>query len=168
MKALYHVGLTVSDLDRSIDFYHRVLGLEFASEPSGYVSGERMDTALNVAGAKLRAVNFKVGDQGLIELLDYQEPPSALEQAPSCNTTGSGHVAFLVDDIHAKKEELEAKGVQFYGDINYEEEPLATWYWIYFADPDGIPLELVQNVRANAEGRAAVIRAYKGSRGWSK
>ena len=34
MRALHHVGITVSDLERGIDFYHGVLGLAFRNEPS--------------------------------------------------------------------------------------------------------------------------------------
>jgi catechol 2,3-dioxygenase-like lactoylglutathione lyase family enzyme len=33
MNGLHHVGFTGSNLERTIDFYHNVLGLEFANEP---------------------------------------------------------------------------------------------------------------------------------------
>ena len=38
---IYHVGLTVSDLDRSIAFYRDVLGLEFQGEI--FMEGEETD-----------------------------------------------------------------------------------------------------------------------------
>ena len=38
---IYHVGLTVSDMDRSIAFYRDVLGLEFQGEI--FMSGEETD-----------------------------------------------------------------------------------------------------------------------------
>lgn len=34
VERIYHVGLTVSDLDRSIAFYRDILGLEFQGEIS--------------------------------------------------------------------------------------------------------------------------------------
>ena len=46
---------------------------------------------------------------------------------------------------HVKKAELETKGVKFYSDVNVVDEgPLAGWRWVYFSDPDGLALELVQ------------------------
>ena len=39
IKAIHHCGLVVRDLDRSIYFYHDVLGLPFANEPTGWMSG---------------------------------------------------------------------------------------------------------------------------------
>ena len=38
---IYHVGLTVSDLDRSIAFYRDILGLEFQGEI--FMEGEETD-----------------------------------------------------------------------------------------------------------------------------
>ena len=41
--------------------------------------------------------------------------------------------------------ELEGKGVAFYSDVNVVDEgPLAGWRWVYFSDPDGLALELVE------------------------
>ena len=75
------------------------------------------------------------------------------------------HVAFRVDDIRAAKTELEAKGIEFFSDINVVDEGvLAGWRWVYFADPDGYPLELVEVAYYNAEDRKAGIAAYLASR----
>ena len=68
---------------------------------------------------------------------------------------GASHVAFVVDDIEAKKAELEAKGIQFFSDVNVVDEGvLAGWRWVYFADPDGYPLELVEVAYYNATSGA--------------
>jgi hypothetical protein len=74
---------------------------------------------------------------------------------------GAAHVCFLVDDVRAKKAELEAKGVQFYTDVNVVDEgPLAGWRWVYFSDPDGLALELVEIAYYLKEERDAAAAAY--------
>jgi extradiol dioxygenase family protein len=77
------------------------------------------------------------------------------------NALGAQHVAFLVEDIHAKKAELEEKGVQFYSDVNVVDEGvLAGWRWVYFGDPEGNALELVEVAYTRQEERDTGIRAY--------
>ncbi len=70
MKGLHHAGFTVSDIDRSMEFYHNMPGLEFGCEPAGWFSGEGLDKAVGVSDTELRLVSFKVG-QDHIELLQY-------------------------------------------------------------------------------------------------
>jgi catechol 2,3-dioxygenase-like lactoylglutathione lyase family enzyme len=164
MKGLHHVGITVADLERAIDFYHGVLGLGFVNEPSPVFDGAELGPAVGVPGAALRQVSLALGEETL-ELLEYQRPPSPVDAPLPQNALGAQHVAFLVDDIHARKAELEAKGVEFYSDVNVVDEGvIAGWRWVYFPDPDGNALELVEVAYTRPEERAAGIRAYLESR----
>ena len=164
MKGLHHVGITVKDLDASIRFYHDVLGLEFSSEPSPWFEGEGLGKAVGVPGAALRQVSLLLGDT-MFELLEYKSPPSETTGPLKSNSLGGSHVALFVDDIEAKKAELEAKGIEFYSDVNrVDEGVLAGWRWVYFEDPDGYPLELVEVAYYNEEERRAGIAAYLASR----
>ena len=164
MKALHHVGITVKDLDVSIRFYHDVLGLEFSNEPSPWFEGEDLGRGVGVPGAALRQVSLLVGDT-TIELLEYKMPPSATLRPLSSNSLGASHVAFRVDDIEAAKADLEARGVSFYSDVNVVDEGvLAGWRWVYFEDPDGYPLELVQVAYYNEDERREGIAAYLAAR----
>ena len=160
MKALHHVGITVKDLDASIRFYHGVLGLDFVNEPSPWFDAPDLGPAVGVPGAALRQVSLKLGDTTL-ELLQYRSPESETTRPLLSNNIGASHVAFLVDDIYATKSELEGKGISFYSDVNVVDEGvLAGWRWVYFEDPDGYPLELVQVAYYNADERKAGIAAY--------
>jgi catechol 2,3-dioxygenase-like lactoylglutathione lyase family enzyme len=164
MKALHHVGITVADLDASIRFYHDVLGLQFSNEPSPWFDGLELGPAVGVPGAALRQVSLLVGDTTL-ELLEYKSPPSETTKPLPSNNIGASHVAFLVDDVEATKSELEAKGIEFFSDVNtVDDGVLAGWRWVYFADPDGYPLELVEVAYYNGDERRAGIAAYLGSR----
>jgi catechol 2,3-dioxygenase-like lactoylglutathione lyase family enzyme len=164
MKGLHHVGITVKDLDASIRFYHDVLGLEFSNEPSPWFDAPELGVAVGVPGAGLRQVSLLLGDTTL-ELLEYKSPPSETAEPLRSNNLGASHVAFLVEDIHAKKAELEARGIEFYSDVNVVDEGvLAGWRWVYFQDPDGYPLELVEVAFYNEQERHAGIEAYLASR----
>jgi len=164
VKGLHHVGITVEDLEASIRFYHDVIGLEFSNEPSPWFDDPGLGPAVGVPGAALRQVSLILGDTTL-ELLEYRSPPSETEGPLLSNNVGASHVAFVVDDIHAKKAELESKGIEFYSDVNVVDEGvLAGWRWVYFEDPDGYPLELVEVAYYNAGERRDGIAAYLGAR----
>ena len=164
MKGLHHVGITVKDLDASIRFYHDVLGLPFSNEPSPWFEDEGLGDAVGVPGAALRQVSLLLGDTTL-ELLEYKSPSSETSSPLLSNNIGASHVAFVVEDIHAKKAELEARGISFYSDVNtVDDGVLAGWRWVYFEDPDGYPLELVEVAYYNAEERRQGIAEYLASR----
>ena len=144
MEGVFHTGVTVSDLERSIVFYRDVLGLTLQVPPTDVFGGEGVSRALGVPGAALRLAVLKVGT-GSLELLEYKTPASPIDRPVPPNGLGCMHVAFHVKDIRQKMTELEAKGVRFLSDANIVDDgPLAGWRWVYFHDPDGIALELVE------------------------
>ena len=160
MRAQSHVGITVRDLDRSICFYHDLLGLEIATEPSPWFDGPGLGHGVGVPGAALRQVCLRLGDT-MLELLEYRTPPSQTERPLLSHSIGASHVAFQVSDIRAAKAELESEGVTFYSDINMVDEGvLAGWRWVYFSDPDGYPLELVENAYERPGGHFEGITRY--------
>lgn len=145
LKSVHHTGLIVRDLDRSIYFYHDLLGLDFANEPTGWFEGPDLERGVGVPGAKLRQVCFWVGEVTTLELIEYANRPETSTRPAPNNHLGAAHVCFRVDDVFAAKAELESKGVSFYSDVNVVDEgPLEGWRWVYFSDPDGLALELVQ------------------------
>lgn len=164
MNGQHHVGITVADLDMALDFYHGVLGLELASEPSPVFDDPALGPAVGVPGATLRCVLLRLGD-GLLELLEYGAPPSPIEEPLPQNALGAQHVAFAVDDAEARQRELEALGVRFLSEVNVVDDgPLAGWRWVYFTDPDGNALELVEIAYERPDERRAAIDAYLASR----
>ena len=51
--------------------------------------------------------------------------------------------------------------MQFYTDVNVVDEgPLAGWRWVYFSDPDGLALELVEIAYYLEDEREAASAAY--------
>ena len=138
-----HTGISVADLDRSIAFYRDVLGMRVVkTEPERSTRGEK----LGVPGAVIQIAVLEYGNGCSFELIQYKQPPSP-GSAPPINMTGSVHIAFKVDDIAAQVKRMQALGVSFVGGPEYcaiDEGPLAGWKWIYFKDPDGTNLELIE------------------------
>ena len=159
---VHHTGIIVKNLDRSIYFYHDLLGLPIQSEPSPWFSGEELAQGVGVPGASLRQVNLRVGD-GSLELLEYGNRPAGDDTVPPQNRLGSMHIALRVDDIAATVAELEAKGIAFLSAPNIVDEGvLAGWRWIYFLDPDGVTIELVEEAYTTPHEEA--IAAYLAER----
>jgi catechol 2,3-dioxygenase-like lactoylglutathione lyase family enzyme len=161
LKAVHHVGLVVRDLDQSIYFYHDLLGLPFANEPTPWFEGPELERGVGVPGARLRQVSLWVGAHSTMELIEYANRPASSTAAVPNNYLGAAHVCFKVEDVHAAKADLEGKGVRFYSGVNVVDDgPLAGWRWVYFSDPDGLALELVEVAYYRKDEREANAAAY--------
>ena len=168
VRAVHHVGITVRDLDRSVAFYHDLIGLEFAVPPTPWFEGPDLARGLGVdEPVALRVALFEVGDGATwFELLEYRSPPSRTSHAPAQNDIGAAHVAFHVDDIRSTYARLAEAGVRFNSEVNLVDSgPLAGWRWVYFKDPDDHTMELVEVAYVNQAQRAADLTSYLASRG---
>ncbi|MFC9896265.1 VOC family protein [Nocardia sp. NPDC127579] len=130
-----HVGLNVSDLDRSVEFYRRALGFE----------------QLGVsADAEQRWAFLGVGGKLLVTL--WQQSAGAFSTA----TPGLHHLSFQVDSIEqvrAIEAGLRELEVSFAHDGVVAHGEGASSGGIFFADPDGIRLEIY--APSGAEGAPA-------------
>lgn len=149
--AFEHVGITVTDLDRSINFYTGVFGFLVLRR-----------TTLNAY--------LHLGED-LLELILASEPrlPERPADAPAWHDemfrrVGLNHIGFRVDDMDAAVAEIEARGgrlvvppwkftPQIEHAVEHESEKLYraarprvsdSWQVAVFADPDGTMLELLE------------------------
>jgi glyoxylase I family protein len=165
LLGVHHTGLVVKDLDESIYFYHDLLGLRFANEPTPWFDGAALAQGVGVPAARLRQVTFWVGQDTTVELIEYANRPESSDRPVPNHHLGAAHVCFRVKDVHSTKEDLEAKGVRFYSEVNVVDAgPLAGWRWVYFSDPDGLALELVEVAYYLEEERERAIRYYLAER----
>lgn len=65
------IVITVSDMERAVDFYSRVLTFEKVSDVE--VAGESYEHLEGVFGLRMRVVRMKLGDES-IELVEYLTP----------------------------------------------------------------------------------------------
>lgn len=148
IKKAWHTGITVSDLEKSITFYRDILGLKLVEGPTERCYGEVISKGVGVPEADLAIAIFEIGSSGdRLELLKYYEPKPTVDGPFLANTPGTAHFAFHVDNVVETMKKLKAQGVEFLSDpvVGGEDSAAATagWRWVYFKDPDGFLLELV-------------------------
>jgi lactoylglutathione lyase len=137
-----HVGVTVSDLARSIAFYRDVLGFHVAYE-RGEVTAEYMPRLVGIPGARLKIAGLDI--PGLhLDLIEYIAPHGATTACPT-NDVGNLHVGFTVDDLWAAYRKLAEAGVRFKSEpVSPTTGPNKGGWAVYFVDPDGVTLEMIQ------------------------
>jgi len=127
---LHHGCLSVGDLDRSIEFYGRVLGFD-------------LESRRQLPGGALEIAFLRRGDDRL-ELVCHAEsaplPEFAQEERSNFAVIGTKHLSFGTADPHALHAFLESQKVDGLTGI-YDNNP--AYYYFFFRDPDGIGLEVV-------------------------
>ncbi len=144
----FHFSFTVSDLERSIEFYRDVVGMKlvhtmvhdqpYTSKQVGFDNAYLKVALLTIEGIP------EARSGHLLELIEYVNPRGEPTDTAT-NRPGAAHLAFQVDDLHAEYERMQALGVRF------KSEPVAIMaginqggWTVYFLDPDDITLEMVQ------------------------
>jgi len=125
LAGIHHVALIASDFARSRDFYVRILGLRVIAE--NYRGGRdswKLDLGLP--------------DGGQLELFSFPAPPPRPSRPEAC---GLRHLAFRVEALEAVIAHLQREGIAC--------EPVRVDEYTgrrftFFADPDGLPLELYE------------------------
>lgn len=123
---LLHTMLRVGDLQRSIDFYTRVLGMKLLR------TTERPEQKYSLA-----FVGYGTNPDHAELELTYNHGVSSYEPG-----TAYGHIALGVEDVAATCEKIRAAG----GTITREAGPVkgGTTVIAFVQDPDGYKIELIQ------------------------
>lgn len=125
-EKLHHIAIIASDITVSKHFYTQILGFDILSETYREARDSwKIDLALK-------------GDY-LIELFSFAQAPARVD---SPEARGLRHLAFSVADIEATVAELSARGVDVEA---IRQDELTGAFYTFFKDPDGLPIELVQN-----------------------
>ena len=125
LQSVHHIAIICSDYLRSKTFYTDVLGLQVIRE---VYREERASWKLDLA----------LGNQYVIELFSFPDPPARVSHPEAA---GLRHLAFAVADITAAVAVLQEKGVTT---EPIRIDPHTQQRFTFFADPDGLPLELYE------------------------
>jgi len=149
VRAIDHVTIVVSDLDRSVDFYTRVLGLKKSG--SARLEGKWIESVVGLKGVRAEVAYLEVNKNNpRLELLCFQSPKSKAVAANSiASTIGMRHLAFRVNDIVEMKKRLEEAGAKVVHDPvvvppDVDSGDSGRKVLFYFLDPDRVLLELAQ------------------------
>ena len=125
LQQVHHIAIICSDYERSKQFYTEVLGFTIQQEVFREArQSYKLDLALN--------------GQYLIELFSFPDPPPRPSRPESC---GLRHLAFAVKDMAEAVQWLQHKQVAVEA-IRVDEHTGKRF--TFFADPDGLPLELYE------------------------
>jgi glyoxylase I family protein len=125
LNRVHHIAIICSDYQKSKHFYSEVLGLKILLE---VYREERQSYKLDL----------EVGNQYQIELFSFPDPPARPSRPEAA---GLRHLAFEVDDIDEAVADIKASGVTVEA-IRIDE--FTGKRFTFFADPDGLPLELYE------------------------
>lgn len=142
---VHHVGITVRDLEASLQWYERVLGVQREFVARG--SGPELSKAVGVPGADLQFAFLRLGTC-VVELLCYANERQEVFDRSNADV-GSAHICIDVPDLRAAYEDLRSKGVEpLAPPLHIDDGPLAGCSFVYFKDPDGVTLELFETSSA--------------------
>ncbi|MGB8692683.1 MAG: VOC family protein [Steroidobacteraceae bacterium] len=145
VRAVASVAVPVSDMRRSLSFYHDVLGFETVGDRE--VTGDAYEHLYGVFGARVRIVTLQLGDEQL-QLEQFIAP--AGRSIPEDSRSNDGwfqHVAIIVSDLDRAYALLRAHQVR-HGSTGPQLLP----HWnvnaagigaFYFRDPDDHNLEVL-------------------------
>jgi catechol 2,3-dioxygenase-like lactoylglutathione lyase family enzyme len=140
------IGMTVSDMDRSVAFFSQVLSFRKVTDVE--VAGEDYEHLEGVFGLRMRVVRMRLGDES-IELTQYLAPRGRPILVDSRSNDGwFEHIAIIVSDmdrayawLRQHRVEHASSGPQRLPDWNKNASGIRAFY---FRDPDGHFLEILQ------------------------
>jgi catechol 2,3-dioxygenase-like lactoylglutathione lyase family enzyme len=146
VTAVDAVGFTVSNMDRSVEFFSKVLSFEQVSDVE--VIGDEYEQLQGVFGLRMRVVRMRLGSEQ-IELTEYLAPRGRpLPVDSRSNDRWFQHIAIITSDMERAYQWLRknkvvhaSTGPQRLPDWNKNAGGIKAFY---FKDPDGHALEILQ------------------------
>jgi catechol 2,3-dioxygenase-like lactoylglutathione lyase family enzyme len=145
VTAVDSVAVTVSDMNRAIDFYTQVLTFEKVADRE--VAGDEYEHLFGVFGLRVRSVRLRLGEEHL-ELMQFLAPHGRpIPVGSRSNDRWFQHIAIIVTDMSAAYARLRSFNVEH---ASSGPQRLPDWNpnaggieAFYFHDPDGHNLEVL-------------------------
>ena len=147
MRGTQHIGITVPDVDKAVEFFVDVMGCEsfFSFGPFGPFEDDWMTKNLNVnPRAVIEIITMvRCGNGPAMEIFKYSSPDQN-PNPPKNSDIGGYHIAFYVDDINVAAQHLRDNGIKVLEDPHpLTGTGLEGMEWVYFLSPWGTQMEIV-------------------------
>ena len=144
MALIRHIGVTITDVERSLKFYIDSLG--FKIHKIADESGECIDNFSNLKDIDVKTIKMVDPNNNILELLHYRSHPEKPHnnRARRLSEIGCSHFALTVEDLDGLYERLTKQGIKF----NYpvQVSPDNKVKLAFCQDPDGTYIELVEEL----------------------
>ncbi len=134
-----HVGIITKDIQKSINFYNKILGLEIIQE--FYDSSDYINEITGLKNATAHFVKLKTEDGAVIELLEYPTHKTDSVNISIINV-GVLHIALRVLDADEAYSKLNSLGIKTLSKPVLSSEGIAKVF--FCIDPDNVRVELVE------------------------
>ena len=147
VEAVARIGVTVSDVNRSANFFTKVLDFDHVADEE--VAGPAIEQQTGVFGARVRNVRLRLGEEEieLTQFLAASQPGRPVPPDSRSNDRWFQHIAIVTSDIDAAYRRLRhfdvrhaSAGPQHLPDRNKAAGGIAAFY---FKDPDDHVLEVI-------------------------
>lgn len=144
----------VADLDRSLEFYRDIIGLD-ASPPVPWSERSLAEhwQAPHTEAAQTVLLGFPGSDVGRVVLVEFGgQRRREVREARERMWIGLGNLNFYTKDIEGAAKQLRSSGFDFWSDpVHYEmSEAVGSPTEVVFEAPDSVPVNLVQLVAGTA------------------
>jgi catechol 2,3-dioxygenase-like lactoylglutathione lyase family enzyme len=146
VQAVESVGITVSGMERSVDFFSKVLSFEKVSDVE--TSGRAYETLQGLFGLRMRVVRMRLGNEFIV-LSQYIAPPGGrpIPMDSRSHDLWFQHIAIVVSDMekaYRRLRQYRVKHVSTAPQIIPKSNPAAAGISAFkFRDPDDHNLELL-------------------------
>lgn len=141
IENINHVSFTVSNLEESVEFYEKVLGLKCVSKAER--DEEFSSSVTGVDGAKMEIAYIEAKNCS-IELIQYVRGEGKRLETHTCNV-GSAHLCFNISDYDEWMKKMEGNGVRTRGKVCIVPAgPNKGKRVCYMMDNDGNNLEFIE------------------------
>ncbi len=155
INALQHVGQGVQDVDKTYEFYKRNFGYKVKLNDITVASKEMAAVLGSVETMRMMmAANVKGG--GIIELIEHKSKPiTSLPKADLYGHCGILEVGYEVVNIEEVVSDFRSRGIPMLTPIlEIDLGGGRRWRTAFLKDPDGLPLQLTEDVKPGAAARA--------------
>jgi len=133
MKKIEHIGIAVSDIEKSNKVFEKIFGKE--NYKSEKVESEGVVTSF-----------FQIGENK-IELVSATSSDSSLHKYLSKNREGMHHIAFDVEDIYSEMQRIKKEGIRLLNESPKKGADNKLICFLHPKDTNGVLIELCQEIK---------------------